>query len=271
MQIIANNITSRNPRIANILRQQIRSDRGNIDSKTCPDLADVAESCLAAGADILEINLQQHYDEPEVMELAINSIQNVTSNQLCLSSNKSFTIERGLQICRRPPIINYVAIDTVRLQEMLPLAAKYKSELILLVSDPSVPADAKQMLEKAVILVGAANASGIPNERLILDPGLFHITKEQGQQHLVEIREFLMAVEDVVEPPIRTTCWISNSSAGAPTRLKPVIEVPLLAMLSGLGLSSVFLDILKSENQRLIRLLKIFNNEEVYADGVLSL
>jgi 5-methyltetrahydrofolate corrinoid/iron sulfur protein methyltransferase len=270
MLIIANNITSRNPRVATILRQQISGSK-NAETEACPGLRDIVEACLSAGADVLEVNLQQHYDHPETMEFAIGTIQEITDCQLCLSSNKAEALESGLRKCKRPPIINYVGIDTQRLKEILPLAAQYRADLILLISDPAMPGDARQMLEKAAILVGAANGAGIPDERLILDPGIFHITKEQGQHHLVEVKEVLRAIPETFDPQIRTTCWLNNSSAGAPARLRPIIETSLLSLLSGLGLSSIFMDVLRRENQRAIRLMKIFNNEKIYADGDLSL
>jgi cobalamin-dependent methionine synthase I len=270
MIIIANNITTRNPQVASILRQRIAEIK-DIEAEACPGLHDVVEACLSAGADVLEVNLQQRYDQPEMMEFTVNSIQQVTDRQLCLSSNKARTLEAGLSICKRPPIINYLALEVQRLQEILPLANQYGAELILMVSDPAMPGDTRQMLEKAAILVGATNEAGIPNERLILDPGIFHITKEQGQHHLVDVMEFLKMVPNIFDPLVRTTCWLNNSSAGAPSRLRPVIETSLLSLLSGIGLSSIFMDVLGRENRRAIRLLKIFNNKKIYADADLSL
>jgi 5-methyltetrahydrofolate corrinoid/iron sulfur protein methyltransferase len=270
MLIIANNITSRNPRVARVLKEKI-SGSGITGSSECPGIRDIAESCLNAGADVLEVNLQQHYGTPEIMEFVVKVLQDVTDHQLCLSANSIETLEAGLKICKRPPIINYLALEINRIQEILPLAVKYKAELVLIISDPAKPGGAQQMLGKAAVMVGAANGAGIPNERIILDPGIFHITKEQGQSHLAEIIEFLKAVPEGFDSPVRTTCWLGNSSAGAPARLRPVIETTLLAMLSGIGLSSVFLDILRRENRRTVRLLKIFRNEEIYADDSLLL
>jgi cobalamin-dependent methionine synthase I len=141
MQIIANNITTRNPRISSILSESI-SGSEDPGSFACPGLKDVAESCLAAGADILEINLQQHDDRPQTMDFAVNVIQQFTDCQLCLSSNSAAALEAGLRACRRAPIVNYLAGETQRLREIFPLVVKYKAEVILLMSDPAVPADA---------------------------------------------------------------------------------------------------------------------------------
>jgi cobalamin-dependent methionine synthase I len=269
MLVIANNINSRNVQVARLFRQKV-SGCEDAEPQAYSSIQDLAMACLKAGANMLEINLQQHFDQPENVEFAVNAIQEVSDCQLCLSVNKADTLEAGLKTCRRPPLLNYVTIETGRLQEMLPLATAYGADIVLLVSDPANPGDARQMLEKAAILVGDANNSGIPNDRIILDPGIFHITKEPGQLHLVEIMELLRNVPQTFDPAVKTTCWLGNSSAGAPARLRPVIETTLLAMLSGIGLSSVFLDILKRENQRAIRLLKILNNEEVYADGAIA-
>jgi cobalamin-dependent methionine synthase I len=269
MLIIASNITTRNPRVLGILREGL-SGNENPESETCPGLKDIAESCVAAGANVLDINIQQHLDNPATMAFAVRVVQSATQGQLCLSANNTETLEAGLKACRRPPILNYVTLSTQRLKEILPLTAKYKAELILMVSDPAAPLDAERMLEQAAVLVGAANESGIPNDRLILDPGLFHITAEAGQRHLVEMMELLEAIPNVFDPPVRTTCWLGNSSAGAPARLRPMIESTLLPLLSGVGISSVFLDVLRRESKRTLNLLKVFRNEEIYADSLLQ-
>jgi hypothetical protein len=41
-------------------------------------------------------------------------------------------------------------------------------------------------------------------------------------------------------------------------------------MLAGVGLSSVFLDVLRKNNRQALRLIKVFNNEVVYSDSELE-
>jgi cobalamin-dependent methionine synthase I len=127
------------------------------------------------------------------------------------------------------------------------------------------------MLQKTAILVGAANEAGIPNGRILVDPGLVHVTADIGQRHLTEVFEFLRALPDATDPPVRSTCWLANCSTGAPRRLRPAIETALLPMLAGTGLSSVFLDILLRLNQRAARLVSIFNNQVIYSDSEIDL
>lgn len=270
MQIIANNITTRNPKVARIFRKWM-SDCENSDQQAEAELQDLAQDCDKAGANVLEIDLQQRFDRPEIMEFAVKAVQGITDRQLCLSSNVAATLEAGVKLCNRKPILNYVSADVKRLSEIFPLAVKYKTEVVLLLSDPAQPSDARQMLEKAAVLVGSAEGEGISHDNIIVDPGIFHITREEGQRHLVEVVEMLRALPETFDPPIKTTCWLANSSAGAPARLRPLIEITLLSRLSGAGLSSVFLDVLKRDYQRVFRLLQVFDNEVVYADGILDI
>jgi 5-methyltetrahydrofolate corrinoid/iron sulfur protein methyltransferase len=230
-------------------------------------LKGLAEQCVAAGANAIEINTQQHYDQPEAMEFAVKVAQQACDLQLCLSSNNTETLEAGLRACKRPPIVNYISVDEARLKDVLPTTARHGADVVLLVSDPASPTDAREMLQKTAILVGAANGAGIPNDRILVDPGLIHVTNENGQRHLAEVIEFLRNLPEAVDPEVRSTCWLASSSTGAPRRRRSIIETSLLPMLAGAGLSSVFLDILRRENRRAARLVKIFNNQLVYSDS----
>ncbi len=269
MLLIASNISTRYTAVERLFRRAAEAD-WDLGCAAAIELIALARDCAAAGAGTIEIDLQQHHDEPAAMTFAVNAVQAATDRQLCISSNHPLVIETGLQACRRPPLVNHLAFDEKRLRGVLPAAAHHGAGLVLLVSDPSAPTDAREMLNKAAVLVGAANAAGITNERILVDPGLIHVAHADGQRHLAEVLEFLRSLPDAVDPPIGTTCWLGNSSAGAPARLRPLIESTLLPMLAGAGLTSVFMDVLRRENLRAARLVSIFNNETVYSDGELS-
>ncbi|MBI2860365.1 MAG: dihydropteroate synthase [Chloroflexi bacterium] len=266
--IIANNINARNPEVGHWFHDLLA---GGPTGEPAAKLKALARQCVSAGADVLEINLQQHDDRPPVMEAAVRMVQDAAGCQLCLSTNNAATLEAGLRACDRAPMINYLSLDEVRLKEMLPLAANYKAEVVLLVSDPARPTDARDMLHKAAVLEGAANEMGIPDERIIIDPGLIHVTHVLGQRHLLEIREFLKAMPDVLDPRLRSTCWLNNASAGAAPRLRSLIDTTVLATLSILGLSGAFMDVLSMEHMRMVRLLRMLDNERVYSDGEIDL
>jgi len=266
MLTIANNITTRNGKVR---RAFWRNKRGIWRAQHDPTkiIADLASQCKESGADVIEINIQQHYDLPETMEFAVKTVQKATGLRLCLSTNNPEALEAGLRACAHPPIVNYLSIDEERLGKMLPMTANYEAEAVLLLAEaPELP-DAEEMLKKAAVLVGAANESGIPNERLLVDIGLFHITSDIGQRHLLEVMEFLRSLPEVFDPPLRSTCCIGNASAGAPRRLRRQINATLIAMLAGAGLSSAFVDVLDKETMKAVRLIRIFRNEVIYSDG----
>jgi len=270
MFVIANNITTRGGKVADIFRRA-RDEGWDTAGSAAPELADLARECAAAGAGALEINVQQRFDTPEAMRFAVMAVQPATNLQLCLSANTAAALEAGFKECRQPPLTNYLSVDESRLKEMLPAVARRKAGVVLLVSDPAAPADAREMLQKTAILVGAANEAGIPNANILVDPGLVHITADIGQRHLVEVFEFLRALPDATDPPVRSTCWLANCSTGAPRRLRPAIETALLPMLAGIGLSSVFVNVLQRLNRRAARLVSIFNNEVIYSDSEVEL
>jgi 5-methyltetrahydrofolate--homocysteine methyltransferase len=270
--VISDNITTRSRKVAEALKPLYDASSGarvaaSTRKKSAGFLQDLAKECVAAGADILNINLQQRYDRPEVVEFAIKTIQEVVNCQLCLSSNRPDTLERGLKVCQRLPIVNYVSLDKRRLEETLPLAAQYGAEVILYLADPIAPASVEDTLKLAAILAGAANEAGIPNDRIIIDPGVQHVTSEPGQRRIKTLMELLPALMETFEPPVRTTCWVKNVSAGAAKRWRPIINSTFLTMFAGLGLSSAFVDVLSQETMRTIRLVKVFRNQCIYSDG----
>jgi len=271
MLVIASNITTRNRKVAEALKPRLAESvsqkaSDKIKKERAEFLQKLAKRCVAVGADVLDINLQQRYDEPHIMKFAVETIQDVTDRQLCLSSNRAETLKAGLQACRRPPIVNYISLDKERLEEALPIAALHGAEVILLIADPIASAGMEDILKSAAVLVGAANESGISNDHIILDPGVLHVTSDIGQSHSKTLLELLPALSEAFDPPIRTTCWINNVSAGAPRRLRPAINNTFLAMMSAAGLSSAFLDVLNKELMRRIRLIKILKDEAIYSD-----
>lgn len=266
MYIIASNISTKNNRINTIFRQAKAGNWFN-SSEANTGLQEIAEQCDALGADILEIDIQQHYDSPEAMEFAVSLVQQVTDLRLCLSANNPQAIEIGLRVCKKPPLVNYISVDQAQVNNSLALAADRGAGVILLVSNPASPSDATEMLLNAGILVGVANDLGIPNSDIFLDPGLIHVTSDAGQRHLNEIMKFLQALPDAFEQEVQSTCWLTNSSAGASRRMRRTIETTLLPMLAGGGLSSVFLDVLQEDNRRTVRLVNVFTNQTIYSES----
>lgn len=267
MIIIASNMTTRSRKFANILDKF--TDAG-FEKEGALSVVSLAKECVAAGAGILDINLQDRYDTPAMMVKVVNAVQSGCDYQLCLSCRKPDTLEAGLRVCQRPPLVNYVSLDAGRLDSFLPLAAQYRTELVLMTADPVPHPTLEENLKSAAILVGTANEAGIPNNRILIDPGVFHISHSVGQQHCRTLMQLVPAIREAFDPEIRTTCWVNNISAGASRNTRPFINSAFLAVLSGLGLSSAFMDVLDPQIARMSRLLRIFRNELIYSEAELD-
>lgn len=267
MIIVASNMTTRSRKFANILDAAARS---GFDQKAAESIVNLARACVKAGAAILDINLQGKYDDPVTMERVVSAVQSGCDYQLCLSCSKSETLKAGLQACERPPLVNYASMEAKRLDRFLPLAAEHRAELVLMTGDPVPPPTFEDTLKTAAILVGAANEAGIPNHRILIDPGVLHITYSIGQQHCRTLKQLIPAISKAFEPEIRTTCWVNNISAGASRNSRPFINGAFLAMLSGLGISFVFLDVLDPSMAKMTRLLRIFNDELIFSETELD-
>lgn len=255
MLIIASNITSRSTKVAQALK-----------NKDLAYIQDLARQCSKTGADSIEINLQNKLDRPEIMDFAVQAVQKAVNLPLCLSTGSSETLEAGLKRSKNGVIFNYIAHDEERLQKMLPLAAKYKAQVILFLAAVNPAVQAEEAFRLASVLVGACNESGITNDRILIDPGIVHITSLEGQHRIQFFFDLFPAMAEAFEPAVRTVCWIENASSGLPRKLRPAIDSVQIAMLAGLGLSAAFLDVLRPENMRTVRLIKIMGGELVYSD-----
>lgn len=265
MQLIANNITARNPSVREAMELVSSTQCSDGHSQGRDYLSTLACDCLTAGAEILEIDLQQHLDRPEVMTSTVNAIQGNSSCRFCLSAGNLATIEAGLKACHEPPMINSAFVDGSQLDRLLSLVERYRAEVILMAMAGAYPGDAEDVVKKAAVLIGAAEEAGIPRERILIDPGVLHVSNEAGQRHARNLIEIIPAINEAFEPSVRTTCWVHNISAGVPEDLRPAVDNTFLAIMGGVGLSSAFVDVLNPEIIRIANIVKILRNEVVYA------
>lgn len=266
MLTIANNITARDTKVREIFRNLTRG-RSNPEDGPAATLRALAEQCTNTGADVIEINTRRYYDRPEAMEFAVDIVQQATDCQLCLSTSNMETLDSGLKACNYPPVVTCSSIEEPEIQRIMSLTGRYGAEFVLPITEAARILGADEMLKETTMLASMANEQGIPNEKLFVDIGLLYLISEVGQRYFLDAMEFLRALSGAFDPPVRSTCWIGNASAGAPRRLRRSIDNTCLAMLAGLGLSSAFVDALDRDTMRTIRLVRIFRNEVIYSNG----
>ncbi len=232
----------------------------------------IARQALAlktAGADMLSISLSLDGDGDEkCMKTAVVGAREAGLT-LSIDSRNPIAQEIAAEAAGKKIIVNYFSADYQRGNEMagiLNAASSAGADLVIYPLRKGIPADADERLGIIEDLIEKANSAGISNDRLIVDLMVLHMSGNvRGQEQAVAAQETLYGLSELVEPPIKTTCWLSNISAGSAKSVRPAINSTYLAMLAGLGLWSAYIDVLDKETMRAVRLIKALKNETVYS------
>ena len=257
MLVIANNLSFKN-------KDFVKAAHAG-DKTTMSMMAEVLKK---AGADMININLSLDGDgDAKYMAAAVEAVGKA-GLPLSVDSRDPAALEAAVGAASGKLILNYVSgqdSDRAAMDRILKLAADKKTDVVLYAMKKGTPADADERLSIISELMERANAAGVENGRIIIDPVILHLGGGIGQEQAVAVQETLYELHELVDPPVRSTCWLANVSAGAPHDLRPVINGTFLAMLAGLGLWSVYMDVLNREMMRTVRLVRALKNEAVYS------
>ncbi len=125
------------------------------------------------------------------------------------------------------------------------MVQKYNADMIgLLWGVEGMPRDANERCAIAVDLVYKANESGIPNERIWIDPIASPVSVEINQ--VKACVEFMSMLSEIC-PGCKSTVGLSNISNGTPDKLRPILNQTYLIMLMRFGLYSAIVDAFDQE------------------------
>ena len=259
MLVIADNLNTRNKSYMAALEAR--------DSKT---LAAMARALSGAHAGV--INVQCSLDgagDEQRLPWAAEVIQGAANGILCLDSRNLEAIEKALSVVKKPPMINYIS-ETEPLpgerEAYLSLAERAKAHMVLRASRGSIPISFEGKLQILEDLLEAANRADIPNERIFLDPSLVHLGRGSGQDNISNSHECILAVKEMVDPPVNTIAWISNVSTGiSPRPARKMTEASTLVYLAGAGLDAAMVDVLDTEIRKALYFIKSFRDEIVFS------
>lgn len=261
MIVVAENLNIRNKAYAEAMKVR--------DKKA---IAKMAKELADAGAEI--INIQCSTDgagDEDSLPMAVEAVVGAADAGISLDSRNIKAIERSLSLCRKPPIINFLsATEPPADRDLLELAARSNSSLVLRAAKGTIPTSIEAKLQILEELIEEANAADIPNERLFADPSLVHIGRGAGQDHIVNSHECVRVLKEMVEPPIKTVAWISNISTGLPKVLKSRVNAAFLCYLGGAGLDAAIVDVLDPEIRKTVYLIKSFRDEIVFSPADLG-
>ena len=220
-------------------------------------LQDLAKHQVDKGAQMLDLNIgPQKKAGAEVMEWLVNAIQEVTDVPLSLDTTNAEAIQAGLKVCKKKPMINSTNADPERMGVLFPLAARHDANIIALsLRATGLPATADARVEiLSEDLLPAIEQCGLPLENVYFDPLV--LTVDGCQDHATEIVKATRIFKQISDPPLLTTCGLSNISSGAPREVRPILNRIYLVMLLGAGLDSAILDPFDDELMETIRILE---------------
>ena len=238
MIIAADNLTGANPLVALALR----------DLNPEP-LQELTRRCVAAGARMLDLNpgyLSRRYEDR--MAFLVDTVQEVTSLPLILDSPNPRVLAQGLAACREKTLLNAVTLEEEKLQEVLPLAAAHQTQIVLLLLDQKShpPPSLEGKVAVAMELRERALDAGLTDQQLIFDPVLPNLRWPDAWPQVgagLRIVRYL-ASGALFGLPARTVVGLSNLRSGL-RELYPVqLEVTVLALLAGAGLSLALANVL---------------------------
>ncbi len=235
-------------------------------------IREIAHNVALAGADVIDVNVGSITSgAEEAIIWLVDQIQAVAPNvQLSLDAHTAEVIIAGAERAARPPILNAYYVQSARpddvIAKLMPYAAERGLELILpALGSAGPPLDPDERAGRAQELVNQALGAGIEPERLFVDPVVVHLGSGNGQDHAAAVLETMKLLTTIFDPPVRTIAGVEYLSQGAPAQLRSAINRTYLAMLSALGLSAAFVDVMDSATMRDTRLIKALRNESLYS------
>lgn len=206
----------------------------------------IAEEALRQkekGMDWIDINLgPARKGGAELMAFVVKTVQETIGDAipLCLDTSNVEAMEAGLATHKGKAIINSIMCRPERYEKMIPLAVKYKANMIALMWGPEgLPRDENERAALAVELIYAANAAGVPNEDIFVDGIVTPVNIQQPQ--LMSLLAFQEMLQDMA-PGCKSTCGLSNISNGAPDHLRPILNQTYMVMLERKGMYSCIAD-----------------------------
>ena len=172
-------------------------------------------------------------DEPALLAKAIELVQSLTDVPLSIDSSIVEALEAGLAVYRGKPLVNSVTGEEERLEQVLPLVAKYGAAVVAISNDETgISEDPDVRFEVAKKIVNRAADYGIGKEDVVVDPLVMPI----GAMGTAGQQVFRLISRLRNELGVNTTCGASNISFGLPNRAG--INAAFLTMAIGAGMTS---------------------------------
>lgn len=239
--------------------------------KDMDTVAALAKEQTDAGAALLDVNAGvPGIDETETLVAMVHEVVSAVPLPICLDSSSPEALEAALRIYPGRAVINSISGETVKIEKILPLAAKYGAMFILLpVDDSGVPQEANERIAIIQKVMEKAAAYGLAKEDILVDGVAMTVAANQSAAG-----ETLKVISWCTAQGINTVLGLSNISFGLPER--ELINTAFLSMAAASGLSSAImnpnneglmhakraLDVLKSRDQNALEYIRYHSSHQ---------
>jgi 5-methyltetrahydrofolate--homocysteine methyltransferase len=197
------------------------------------EIRSLAMEQVEKGAHILDVNVgMPGIDEKKTMLSTATFLGEICDAPLCLDSSSPEVLEAALRIYPGRALINSISQERIKLDKLLPVAAKYGAMFILLpLSDEGVPEKAAERQEIVNSVFRLAAGYGYQKSDIVVD-GLV-MTVSSNQKAALETLRLIEWCSS--EFGCATIVGLSNVSFGLPER--GLINAAFLSMAIGKGLT----------------------------------
>ncbi len=193
----------------------------------------LAAEQIENGAHVLDVNVgMPGIDEKETMVKLIELLTGTAGLPLCLDSSSPEVLEAALRIYPGRALVNSISLEKVKLERLLPVAAKYGAMFILLpLSDDGVPEGCEERCGIVERVFREAVRYGCRKEDIVVD-GLVMTVSSNQQAAMETLKVIEWCSRDF---GCATIVGLSNVSFGLPER--SWINTAFLAMAIDRGLT----------------------------------
>ncbi|MEL6871483.1 MAG: methyltetrahydrofolate cobalamin methyltransferase [Pseudomonadota bacterium] len=214
---------------------------------------------VAAGATMLDVNagvtaVDPNATEPALLKATVELVQSLVDIPLSIDSSVPAALAAGLEACDGRPLVNSVTGEAERMDEILPLVAKYNVPVVAISNDETgISEDPDVRFDVAKMIVNRAQDYGIKPEDVVVDPLVMPI----GARNMAGRQVFHLVRRLREELKVNTTCGASNISFGLPNRR--AMNAHFLSMAAAVGMTSAIMNPLHREDMDAVRAANTLN------------
>lgn len=187
------------------------------------------------GAALLDVNVGlADIDQVKTMRRVVETLSQLSGSPLSIDTTNPEVLEEALRIYPGRALVNSISAEEERLEQNLPIAAKYGAMIIVLpMTDGGMPLDVPARIKAIEQVLEAAAGHGYTTQDVVIDAFML-----AASSHPEAARQTLDTIEWASrEIGANTVIGLSNVSFGLPGR--EWLNASILSMAVGRGLTTV--------------------------------